>query len=71
MTKCIQSRISGSRFKNDSAVIRLRFRLLEEEESEVIPLMNTLQIGIDSVIAHDFDHKKYLESLDAKKQSED
>jgi antitoxin ParD1/3/4 len=67
----VQSSISQGRFKNVSEVIRAGLRLLEEEESKVIALKNAIQEGIDSGIAHDFDPKKHLESLKAKKQSND
>lgn len=65
----VQSSISKGRFKNVSEVIRAGLRLLEEEESKVIALKNAIQEGIDSGIAHDFDPKKHLESLKAKKHS--
>ncbi|MCL8008702.1 type II toxin-antitoxin system ParD family antitoxin [Gelidibacter japonicus] len=63
----VQSRIKEGRFKNVSEVIRAGLRLLEEEETKVIALKNAIQDGIDSGIAHDFDHKKHLESLKSKK----
>ena len=64
----VQSSISKGRFKNVSEVICAGLRLLEEE-SKVIALKKTIQEGIDSGIAHDFDPKKHLESLKAKKHS--
>ena len=64
----VQSSISQGRFKNVSEVIRAGLRLLEEE-SKVIALKNAIQEGIDSGIAHDFDPKKHLDSLKAKKQA--
>jgi len=63
----VQSRIKEGRFKNVSEVIRAGLRLLEEEESKVIVLRTAIQEGIDSGIAHDFDSKRHLESLKAKK----
>ena len=63
----VQSRISEGRFKNVSEVIRAGLRLLEEEESKIIVLRTAIQEGIDSGIAQDFDPKKHLESLKAKK----
>lgn len=63
----VQNRIKEGRFKNVCEVIRAGLRLLEEEESKVIALRNAIQEGIDSGIAHDFDPKKHLESLKAKK----
>lgn len=65
----VQSAISQGRFKNVSEVIRAGLRLLEEEESKVIALKSAIQEGIDSGITHDFDTKKHLESLKAKKRS--
>jgi antitoxin ParD1/3/4 len=65
----VQGRISEGRFKNVSEVIRAGLRLLEEEESKVIALRNAIQDGIDSGIAQDFNPKKHLASLKAKKHS--
>jgi antitoxin ParD1/3/4 len=65
----VDNSVSEGRFKNASEVIRAGLRLLEEEESKVIALKNAIQEGIDSGIAHDFDPKKHLESLKAKKHS--
>ena len=63
----VQKRISQGRFKNVSEVIRAGLRLLEEEETKVAALKSAIQEGIDSGLAHDFDPKKHLESLKAKK----
>jgi antitoxin ParD1/3/4 len=65
----VQGRIRDGRFKNVSEVIRAGLRLLEEEESKIIALRNAIQEGIESGIAHDFDPKKHLKSLKAKKHS--
>jgi antitoxin ParD1/3/4 len=65
----VQSSIKEGRFKNVSEVIRAGLRLLEEEESKVIALKNAIQEGVDSGLAQDFDAKKHLESLKAKKHS--
>ena len=65
----IQNRIKEGRFKNVSEVIRAGLRLLEEEENKVIALKTAIQEGIESGIAKDFDPKKHLESLKAKKHS--
>ncbi len=65
----VQNRIHEGRFKNVSEVIRAGLRLLEEEESKIIALKSSIQEGIDSGIAHDFDSKKHLEFLKAKKHS--
>ncbi|SMG31587.1 type II toxin-antitoxin system ParD family antitoxin [Arenibacter troitsensis] len=65
----IQNRIKEGRFKNVSEVVRAGLRLLEEEENKVIALKTAIQEGIESEIAKDFDPKKHLESLKAKKHS--
>lgn len=65
----VQNSIREGRFKNVSEVIRAGLRLLEEEENKVIALRNAIQKGIDSEIAHDFDPKKHLEFLKAKKHA--
>jgi antitoxin ParD1/3/4 len=65
----IHNRISEGRFKNVSEVVRAGLRLLEEEENKVKALRNAIQEGIDSGIAYDFDPKKHLKSLKAKKRS--
>tara|TARA_R110002051_G_scaffold264221_1_gene324119 strand:- start:388 stop:645 length:258 start_codon:yes stop_codon:yes gene_type:complete len=65
----VQSSVKEGRFKNVSEVIRAGLRLLEEEESKVIALKNSIQEGIDSGIAVDFDSKKHLAILKAKKYS--
>ena len=65
----VQNLITQGRFKNVSEVIRAGLRLLEEEESRVIALKNSIQEGIDSGIAYNFDPKKHLESLKSKKAS--
>ena len=64
----VQSRIKEGRFKNVSEVIRAGLRLLEEE-SKRIALRGAIQEGIESGIAHDFEPKKHLESLKAKKHA--
>ncbi|APQ17992.1 type II toxin-antitoxin system ParD family antitoxin [Maribacter hydrothermalis] len=64
----VQNSIREGRFKNVSEVIRAGLRLLEEEESKVIALKQSIQEGIDSGVAHDFDSKEHLEFLKAKKR---
>lgn len=65
----VQESIKEGRFKTVSEVIRAGLRLLEEEESKVVALKSAIQEGIDSGLVHDFDPKKHLESLKAKKHS--
>jgi len=63
----VSSQVSAGRYKNVSEVIRAGLRLLEDEENKTIALRNAIQEGIDSGIAHDFDPKKNLENLKARK----
>lgn len=63
----VSSQVSTGRYKNVSEVIRAGLRLLENEENKVVALRNAIQEGIDSGIAHDFDPKKNLENLKAKR----
>lgn len=65
----IESTVSKGRFSNASEVIRAGLRLLEEEESKIIALKKAINNGIESGIAEDFDPKKHLESLKAKKKN--
>jgi antitoxin ParD1/3/4 len=64
----VDSRVSEGRFKNASEVIRAGLRLLEEEESKIIALKKAINEGVESGIATDFDPKKHLEMLKAKKR---
>lgn len=64
----VSSQVSAGRYKNVSEVIRAGLRLLEDEESKVMALRAAIQEGIDSGIAHDFDPKKHLKGLKAKKK---
>ena len=63
----VSSQVSAGGYKNVSEVIRAGLRLLEDEENKVIALRNAIQEGIESGIAHDFDPKKNLEDLKARK----
>lgn len=65
----VEKSISKGRFQNASEVIRAGLRMLEEEEDKVLLLKNAIQEGIDSGFAKDFDPKKYLETLQAKKKA--
>lgn len=65
----VQGSISKGRFRNASEVIRAGLRLLEEEENKVAVLKKSIQEGIDSGIAHDFDPETHLDSLKANKRS--
>lgn len=63
----IQSRITEGRFKNASEVVRAGLRLLEEEENKTIALKESIQEGIDSGIAENFNPTTHLENLKAKR----
>lgn len=65
----VSSQVSAGRYKNVSEVIRAGLRLLEDEESKVSALRASIQEGVDSGIAHDFDPKTHLEELKAKKRA--
>ncbi len=63
----VSSQVSAGRYKNVSEVIRAGLRLLENEEGKAIALRNAIQEGIDSGISHDFDPRKNLEALKARR----
>ena len=64
----VEDNISNGRYSNASEVIRAGLRLLEEEEARVKALKTAIQEGIDSGIDYDFDPKKFLEQLKAKRK---
>jgi len=64
----IKSRISTGRYKNASEVVRAGLRLLEEEENKIMALRESIQEGIESGIAHDYNPEEHLSSLKAKKK---
>ena len=59
----IKRSVSEGRFKNASEVIRAGLRLLEQEEDKVLALKKTIQEGIDSGVAQDFDPSTHLKQL--------
>jgi antitoxin ParD1/3/4 len=63
----IQNRISAGRYKNASEVVRAGLRLLEEEENKIIALRASIQEGIDSGIAYDFNPESHLKKIKAEK----
>jgi antitoxin ParD1/3/4 len=65
----VDGRVSEGRYKNASEVIRAGLRLLEEEESRIKSLKQSIQEGIDNGIDKDFkpkDHLKYLKAMKNK-----
>lgn len=65
----VDNSVTQGRFKNASEVIRAGLRLLEEEENKIVILKKAISEGIESGIAENFDPKKHLESLKAKKRN--
>lgn len=59
----IKDCISEGRYKNASEVIRAGLRLLEERENKIQALRNSIQEGIDSGIAENFDADEFLKEL--------
>jgi len=64
----IDHTIKDGRFNNASEVVRAALRLLEEEESKILALRKAINDGIESGLALDFDAKKHLEMLKAKRK---
>jgi len=64
----VEDRIAQGRHKNASEVIRAGLRLLDEEEQKVQLLKNAIQEGLESGVAVNFNPKKHLETLKAKKK---
>ena len=64
----IESTVKNGRFNSASEVVRAGLRLLEDEENKIISLRQAIQEGIDSGIAENFEPKKFLESLKARKK---
>lgn len=65
----VDNSVTQGRFKNASEVIRAELRLLEEEKNKIVVLRNAINEGIESGIAENFDPKRHLESLKAKKKN--
>ena len=64
----VNESINEGRFKNASEVIRAGLRLLEQEENQIKNLKTSIQIGVDSGVAKNFDALKHLEKLKAQKR---
>ncbi len=65
----VDDKVLGGRYKNASEVIRAGLRLLEGEENKVHLLKKAINEGIESGIAENFNPKKHLELLKAKKRN--
>lgn len=59
----VDNKIKEGRYKNASEIIRAGLRLLEEEENRIQILKNSIQEGINSGIATDFDPDMHLKLL--------
>lgn len=64
----IENSLAEGRFKNASEVVRAGLRLLEEEENRLLFLKKAIKDGLESGRAENFDPKKHLEILKAKKK---
>ena len=64
----IAESILKGRFQNASEVIKAGLRLLEEEEDKVFALKNTIQEGVDSGRAENFNSQDHLKMLKARKK---
>ncbi|MGL2993362.1 type II toxin-antitoxin system ParD family antitoxin [Flavobacterium sp. TSSA_36] len=65
----IENSVNDGRFNNPSEVVRAGLRLLEDEENKIIALRKAINDGIESGRAVDFDAKKHLNVLKARKKS--
>lgn len=64
----VQSQVSDGRYKNVSEVIRAGLRLLENEESKLKYLRNSIDEGLNSPAVFDFDFDENLNNLKAGKR---
>jgi len=65
----VDESINNGRFNNASEVVRAGLRLLEEEEIRIIALKKAVRLGLESGRAADFDPKRHLANLKAKRKS--
>ena len=65
----IEQSVNDGRFNNASEVVRAGLRLLEDEENKIVALRKAINDGIESGRAVDFDAKKHLNVLKARKKS--
>ncbi|MCU0337777.1 MAG: type II toxin-antitoxin system ParD family antitoxin, partial [Sediminibacterium sp.] len=64
----ISNQISNGRYKNASEVVRAGLRLLEDEECRAIALKKSIQDGIESGTAQNFNPDKHLQELKSKRK---
>ena len=65
----IEQSVNDGRFNNASEVVRAGLRLLEDEENKILTLRKAINDGIVSGRAVDFDAKKHLDVLKARRKS--
>ena len=65
----IEHSVNDGRFNNASEVVRAGLRLLEDEENKMVALRKAINDGIESGRSVDFDAKKHLNVLKARKTS--
>jgi antitoxin ParD1/3/4 len=63
----IQGILREGRYKNASEAVRAGLRLLEEEEQKIIALRHSIEEGVSSGLAEDFDPDEHLKMLKAKR----
>jgi antitoxin ParD1/3/4 len=66
----IQNILREGRYKNASEVVRAGLRLLEEEEQRMIALKKSIEDGINSGIAEEFNPDYHLTKLKSKTNNE-
>lgn len=64
----VQTQIAAGRYKNVSEIIRAGLRLLENEESKVTALKNSIQEGLNSPRVENFDFDEHLSKLKSEKR---
>ena len=68
LQNCYESVVSTGRYTTASEVVRAGLRLLEEEENRLNSLRSAIQEGLDSGPVIDFDPRKNLEMLKARRK---
>lgn len=64
----IQNTLKKGRYKNASEIVRAGLRLLEEEENRLASLRNSINEGIASGAATDFNPNEHLKKLKSNKR---
>ena len=62
----IQNSVTEGRYQNASEVVREGLRLLEEQETKIIALRQSIAEGLESGIAHDFEPNNFLDQMKSK-----